>query len=301
MSTVQTRTERASSAPPLDTDTEMQVVEALIFVSDEPITLEQIKQVVPGRSSEEIRALVEELSSSFSGAGRGLRIEEVAGGFRFSTRPELAPWIRTYFRNRNRARLSPASIETLAVIAYKQPITAPEIHEIRGVDPQGSMKTLLEKRLIKIAGKKKVVGRPFLYKTTREFLLHFGLAGIEDLPPIEDFERLAGEISSQAEAVTSDDMEGLVTVTPSGNGHDNGAIDSSHSPDENGESSVDLDASGSFVKPKPSGSSRVTPSRASDDEGEGDEEEDDEDDAGDDDDFADEDDDSDDAEDQDEE
>src|SRR5439155_19029592 len=97
----------------------------------------------------------------------------------------------------NRARLSPASIETLAVIAYKQPVTAPEIQEIRGVDPQGSIKTLLEKKLIRIAGKKKVVGRPFLYATTRDFLMHFGLAEIEDLPPIEDFERLAGGLAAE--------------------------------------------------------------------------------------------------------
>lgn len=196
MSTVQTRPGRTPPAPPLDSETEMKVLEALIFVSDEPITLEQIGQVVPGRSAEELRGLVEELSVAMQDAHRGLRIEEVAGGFRFSTRPELAPWIRTYFRNRNRARLSPASIETLAVVAYKQPITGPEIQEIRGVDPQGSIKTLLEKRLIRIGGKKKVVGRPFLYKTTRQFLMHFGLAGIEDLPPIEDFERLAGEYTS---------------------------------------------------------------------------------------------------------
>ena len=134
------------------------------------------------------------------GSARGLRIEEVAGGFRLSTRPELAPWIRTHFRNRNRARLSPASIETLAVVAYKQPVTGPEIQEIRGVDPQGSLKTLLEKRLIRMAGKKKVVGRPCLYKTTRQFLMHFGLAGVEDLPPIEDFERLAGEFASASGA-----------------------------------------------------------------------------------------------------
>ena len=192
----QPRADARSVEPPPDRDTEKRVVEALIFVSDEPVTLDQIAQVLTGRSQDDLRQLVEDLEEELERSGRGLRIEAVAGGYRFSTRPELATWIRTHFRNRNRARLSPASVETLAVVAYKQPITAPEIQEIRGVDPQGSIKTLLEKRLIRIAGKKKVVGRPFLYATSKQFLMHFGLGSIDDLPPIEDFERLAGAIES---------------------------------------------------------------------------------------------------------
>ena len=178
----------------VDSRMEKAIVQALALVADEPITPEQIGQVLKGRSPEEIRGLVQEIESEFRDSGSGLRIEEVAGGFRLSTRPEVAPWIRTHLRNRNRSRLSPASVETLAVVAYKQPVTVPEIQEIRGVDPQGSIKTLLEKRLIRMAGKKKVVGRPFLYATTKEFLIHFGLASIDDLPPIEDFEQLAGAV-----------------------------------------------------------------------------------------------------------
>ena len=191
----QARTGPATIDPPGDHETVLRLLEAFIFVSDEPITLEQIGLVLTGRRPEELRALVDELDGGLQAAGRGIRVEEVAGGFRFATRSELAPWIRIHFRNRNRSRLSAASIETLAVIAYKQPMTAPEIQEIRGVDPQGSIKTLLEKRLIKISGKKKVVGRPFLYTTTGQFLAHFGLASIEDLPPIEDFERLAERLA----------------------------------------------------------------------------------------------------------
>jgi len=191
---------RTAEAPIIDAGDEKRVVEALIFVADEPITLAQLGQVIGHRTPEELRALVAEVERELEAGGHGLRIETVAGGYRLSTCPDLAPWVRTFFRHRNRTRLSPASIETLAVIAYKQPVTAPEIQEIRGVDPQGSLKTLLEKRLVRMAGKKKVIGRPFLYATTREFLVHFGLASIEDLPPIEDFERLASRIEAASEA-----------------------------------------------------------------------------------------------------
>lgn len=196
--TTRSRT-RIAEAPTIEADDERRVIEALIFVADEPVTLEQMAQVLGHRTPDELRDLVVQIERELESSGHGLRIEQVAGGYRLSTCPDLAPWVRAFFRNRNRARLSPASIETLAVIAYKQPVTAPEIQEIRGVDPQGSLKTLLDKRLVRMAGKKKVIGRPFLYATTREFLVHFGLASIDDLPPIEDFEKLAGRIEAASE------------------------------------------------------------------------------------------------------
>jgi segregation and condensation protein B len=203
---VTTRTRaRAAETPTIEADNEKRVVEALIFVADEPVTLDQMALVLSHRKPDELAGLVSEIERELETAGHGLRIEQVAGGYRFSTCPDLAPWVRAFFRNRNRARLSPASIETLAVIAYKQPVTAPEIQEIRGVDPQGSLKTLLDKRLIRMAGKKKVIGRPFLYATTREFLVHFGLATIDDLPPIEDFERLAVRIEAASGALEPDE------------------------------------------------------------------------------------------------
>ncbi len=174
--------------------------------------------------------MVEELDADLRASGRALRIEEVAGGWRLATQSELAPWIRAYFRNRNRSRLSAAAVETLAVVAYKQPITAPEIQEIRGVDPQGSLKTLLDKGLIRIAGKKKVVGRPFLYGTTREFLMHFGLAAIEDLPPIEDFERLAGDLGA-SEAAIEETAAGPANAGGEGESSP-GAADAAPVPDE---------------------------------------------------------------------
>ena len=202
----------------VDRTTEKRILEALIFIADAPLTVEQISQVLTGRSPGEIRELVEELENDLCRSERALRVEEVAGGYQFATRPDLAPWVRVHFKHRNRTRLSAAGVETLAVIAYKQPITAPEVQEIRGVDSQGAIRTLLEKRLIRAAGRKKVVGRPFLYATSKEFLMHFGLASIEDLPPIEDFERLASELAATGEGsagaeearelVSSDEIEG---------------------------------------------------------------------------------------------
>jgi len=124
--------------------------------------------------------------------GAGLQIERVAGGFRVATRSEVGAWVRRFFRQRNRTRLSPAALETLAIVAYRQPITAPEIQAIRGVDPSASLKSLVEKKLVRILGKKKVVGHPLLYGTSRHFLVHFGLDRLQDLPPIDDFQELLG-------------------------------------------------------------------------------------------------------------
>lgn len=184
-------------APEADEETARRIVLALLFVSDEPVTLDQLGLVLTGRNPDTLRAIVDEVAGSLRAEAGGITVEEVGGGFRLATQPDLAPWIRAFFRTRNRSRLSAASIETLAVVAYKQPVTAPEIQEIRGVDPQGAIKTLLDKNLIRISGKKKVVGRPFLYATTREFLIHFGLPSLDELPPIEDFERLAGALASE--------------------------------------------------------------------------------------------------------
>ncbi len=123
---------------------------------------------------------------------RGIMVEEVAGGVRLVTRPELVGWLRRFFDVAGGTKLSMAALETLAIIAYRQPITGPEIQELRSVSPAGVIKTLLERRMVRIAGRKEVVGKPFLYATTREFLIHFGLKSLKDLPPLEDFEETFG-------------------------------------------------------------------------------------------------------------
>ncbi len=129
---------------------------------------------------------------------RGIMVEEVAGGVRLVTRPELVGWLRRFFDVSGGSKLSMAALETLAIIAYRQPMTAPEIQELRSVSPAGVLKTLLERRLVRIAGRKEVVGKPFLYATTREFLIHFGLKSLKDLPPLEEFEETFGGMAQAA-------------------------------------------------------------------------------------------------------
>jgi segregation and condensation protein B len=169
----------------------MSVIEALVFVSEEPLTAKALAEVL-----KEDRGWVEmaaqELAREFNERNGGLMMREVAGGWQIATRPEFHEQVRAYLKSRPSAKLSLAALETLAVIAYKQPITVPEILEIRGVQSSSAIKTLLEKRLIVAKGRKEVVGRPMLYGTSKEFLMQFGLRDLTELPNIEDFEDLAG-------------------------------------------------------------------------------------------------------------
>jgi len=167
------------------------VVEALIFASPEPVTLKTLAKLLDTEPKEEIQAALEALKQDYERPG-GLQLVEVAGGYQIVTRPELHEWVRRLFHERTTQKLSVASLETLAVIAYKQPVTAPEIAEIRGVNTAGVVATLIERKLVKIVGRKQVVGRPFLYGTTREFLERFGLNDLSDLPKVEDMSELLG-------------------------------------------------------------------------------------------------------------
>jgi segregation and condensation protein B len=180
-------------APPLSADEVRAVVEALIFASPEPLTAREIGKVLPGVAKEAWQAAVEELRVDYARPGRGLQLVEVAAGYQITTRPELNDHVRELLDPRSPTRLSIQALETLAVIAYKQPVTLPEVIDLRGVKSGGVLKTLLEKRLIKIVGRKEVVGRPMLYGTTKEFLLHFGLRDLAELPKIEEFAEVLGE------------------------------------------------------------------------------------------------------------
>ena len=161
------------------------IVEALVFASPEPITQKQLFKLLDTEPKEEVQAALQELARRYERSG-GLQLVEVAGGYQIVTRPELHEWVRRLFHERTTQKLSVQSLETLAVIAYKQPVTAMEIAEIRGVNTSGVIGTLLERGLVKISGRKQVVGRPFLYSTTREFLDRFGLKDLADLPKVED-------------------------------------------------------------------------------------------------------------------
>lgn len=165
------------------------IVEALIFVSDEPITAKILAEVLE-EDRETIEAAVEELTKEYESREGGLQLREIAGGWRISTRTEFHEEVRKFLKTRPSAKLSLASLETLAVIAYKQPVTVPEILEIRGVQSASAIKTLLDKRLIVAKGRKETVGRPMQYGTSKEFLVQFGLKDLSELPSIEDFEDL---------------------------------------------------------------------------------------------------------------
>jgi|GEM_PF-2248396 len=163
------------------------VCEALIFVSDEPITTKTMADLL-GESEELIESVVRNLAQDYVQRQSGLQIRQIAGGWQIATRPEYHNYIKAYLKTLNRSKLSLAALETLAVIAYKQPITAAEIMQIRGVQSTSAIKTLLEKKLIVAKGRKETVGRPMTYGTSKEFLIQFGLKDLSELPSIEDFE-----------------------------------------------------------------------------------------------------------------
>ena len=165
------------------------VIEALIFVSEEPLSVKTLAEVLK-EDRGWIEMAVEELAKEFNDRNGGLMLREVAGGWQIATRPEHHEYVRAFLKSRPSAKLSLAALETLAVIAYKQPITIPEILEIRGVQSSSAIKTLLDKRLIIAKGRKETIGRPMMYGTSKEFLLQFGLKDLTDLPSIEDFEDL---------------------------------------------------------------------------------------------------------------
>jgi segregation and condensation protein B len=175
------------------------VVEALLFASDTPVETSRIQEVLDLESAAAARELLETLQRRLDAEGRALQVVEVGGGFRLVTRPEIAPWLVKLARSRTRSRLSRPSLETLAIIGYRQPVSRPEVDAIRGVNSDAVLDNLLERRLIRIAGRKDSPGRPFLYETTREFLVAFGLRDLNDLPKVEG-ELIVPELAEAAAA-----------------------------------------------------------------------------------------------------
>jgi len=169
------------------------IMEAVIYVADDPVKLEQFHEVFPDESRDTIKQALSDLVESFNARKGGMLIRAVADGYRMTTRPEHHEQIRAYLKTRPGAKLSMAALETLAVIAYKQPVTMAEVLAIRGKKSTTAMKTLLERKLVAILGRKPVVGRPILYGTSKEFLIHFGLNNLSELPTLEEFAQIAGE------------------------------------------------------------------------------------------------------------
>jgi segregation and condensation protein B len=181
-------------------------VEAVLFAAAEPVHPKEVAAAFEGATESDVEAAIDALRTRYAGGPGGLTVEQVAGAFRLATKPEVGAIVRQFFRQRNRTRLSPAGLETLAIIAYRQPITVPEIQAMRGVDPSGSLKSLLEKSMVRILGRKKVVGNPLLYGTTKQFLVHFGLNRLEDLPSIEEFDQFLGALQGGQEPLFGDPM-----------------------------------------------------------------------------------------------
>jgi segregation and condensation protein B len=200
-------------------------LEAIIYAAETPITLDQMTQLVKetviaaGAADEaemksRVRSCLEELVAEYGTPDHGIEIRQVAGGYRMSTKPEQHEVVRAFAKSlKPPIRLSLPALETLAVIAYKQPVTVPEINDIRGVDSGGVIGTLLDRKLITTAGRKQVIGRPILYRTTKEFLMRFGLKDVNELPSMEEFEKLVAE-SFQSELIPAETAASSETAQP---------------------------------------------------------------------------------------
>ena len=214
-------------------------IEAIVYAAETPVTLEQIFQLVkPAMLAEQemeeaeaksrVRVALEELTAQYGAADHGIEIRQVAGGYRMSTKPEQHDMVRAFAKSlKPPIRLSLPALETLAVIAYKQPVTVPEISDIRGVDSGGVIATLLDRKLITTAGRKAVIGRPILYKTTKEFLMRFGLKDVNELPSMEEFEKLVAE-SFQSDLLPAE--ESTEAAEPAAQGPPASEMESSAEP-----------------------------------------------------------------------
>src|SRR5436190_6752918 len=201
------------------------VVEALLFASETPVEPDRIREVLELGSPEEARALVTGLKARLDAEDRALMIIEVGGGYRLVTRPDVAPWLVKLARSRTRSRLSRSSLETLAIVAYRQPVSRPDIDAVRGVNSEAVLDNLLDRRMIRIAGRRDSPGRPFLYETTREFLVAFGLRDLTDLPKVEG-ELVIPESPSAADPERAADPEDAVgTEATADTEHDAGTED----------------------------------------------------------------------------
>jgi segregation and condensation protein B len=166
------------------------VIEALLFASDKPLTIEQARKVLDNLEASEIRAILERLKAEYEHSNRGIRITEIAGGFQMTTAPGFAAFLKRLFKERHADKLSRPALETLAIIAYKQPVAKFEIESLRNVNVDGVISNLLDKNLVRIAGRKKAPGRPYVFGTTKQFLEYFGLKSLEELPKMEEFSAL---------------------------------------------------------------------------------------------------------------
>jgi segregation and condensation protein B len=176
----------------MDLSEEKSVIESVIFAADRPVSIDQLSSVLDGLDGETIMQLIHELRQEYNSTGRSFQIVEIANGFQICTRDKFAPWIKKFYTTEISTRLSVSALEALAIIAYKQPVTRAEVEEIRGVNSDSVIRTLQERNLVKVIGRKRAPGKPMIYGTTGEFLMHFGLKDLSELPSIDELERMLG-------------------------------------------------------------------------------------------------------------
>ena len=217
------------------------LIEAIIYVAPEPVSLDTLMKSVEGESRQHVKDVIQDLMAEYELPAHGIHIREVAGGYKFSSKPEHHEVLRSFVKSlKPLMRLSKPAFETLAVIAYRQPATLPEIDAIRGVDCGGVIHTLLEKKLVVTSGRKNVVGRPILYRTSRDFLVHFGLKDVTELPSLKEFEELARQalgsellLGEEAETPISTTGEIETPISPAPPAESESASDNLAAPDEN--------------------------------------------------------------------
>src|SRR3989339_535006 len=201
-------------ASPLEDEELRKQLETILFITDHPLSLEELRKLTGVKDMPRLGALVDQIRQGFEDRASALQLVEIAGGFQMATRPSYGPLVRKLFAEKMTMRLSTAAHETLAIVAYKQPLTRAEVEEIRGVEVIASLETLLEKRLIKVVGRKETVGRPLLYGTTADFMRHFGLGSLEDLPPIDEFQPPEPTGAPPAEGAPAPADEGAAVPAP---------------------------------------------------------------------------------------
>lgn len=203
------------------------LIEAIIYVAPEPVSLDTILKALEGEEHDRVKVQIEKLIQEFAESSHGIEVRQVAGGYRFSSKPEHHEVVRKFVKSlKPPVKLSKPALETLAVIAYRQPVTVPEIEEIRGVDCGGVIHTLMEKKLVTTAGRKNVVGRPILYRTSREFLVHFGLKDTSELPSLKEFEELARQALGSDLATEQEQQANLPETEPVTVGGEDPAVES---------------------------------------------------------------------------
>jgi len=209
--TLRVKVEKLDEALEVDEKTAKRIVEALIFASGKPVTVPEIKKVLRGIKPSEIEKIILDLKAEYETDNRSFRIQEIAGGYEVSSDPKYAPWIMKLEMQKRARQASHSALETLSIIAYKQPVTRAEVEDLRGVDISGVIAALLDKSLIKIVGRKEVPGRPFLYGTTEKFLEHFGLKSLSDLPQVGEIRELV-EKSIPKEKLLNEQKEPEIAV-----------------------------------------------------------------------------------------